>query len=114
MGWLAQHRLFSRLAERLGDRVRTLNSDLVTAQPAEVMTALGSHFGINLDVPAVIASPAFTRHSKHGTSFNAETREQERSAEAAHADEIGKVTIWAEKVAESQGMAMALPSPLIR
>jgi len=114
MGWLAQHRLFSRLAERLGDRVRTLNSDLVTAQPAEVMTALGSHFGINLDVPAVVAGPAFTRHSKHGTSFDAEAREQERSSEAAHADEIGKVTIWAEKVAESQGIALALPSPLIR
>jgi hypothetical protein len=114
MGWLAQQRLFGRLAERLGDRVRTLNSDLVTARPADVMAALGQLFGISLDVPAVIAGPAFTRHSKHGTDFDAAARERERTAEAAHADEIAKVAIWAEKVAESQGIAIALPNPLIR
>lgn len=114
MGWLAQHRLFGRLAERLGDRVRTLNSDLITARPAEVMTALGSLFDIALDVPAVVAGPAFTRHSKHGTAFDAQARQLERGAEAAHADEIGKVAIWAEKVAESQGIALKLPSALIR
>jgi hypothetical protein len=114
MGWLAQHRLFGRLAERLGDRVRTLNSDLVTQRAPDVMTALGSLFGIGLDVPAVVAGPAFTRHSKHGTDFDGEARERERAAEAAHADEIGKVAIWAEKVAESQGIAMTLPNPLIR
>lgn len=114
MGWLAQHRLFGRLAERLGDRVRTLNSDLVTARAMDVMAALGSLFGVSLDVASVVAGPAFTRHSKHGSDFGAAARERERAAEAAHADEIGKVAIWAEKVAESQGIAMVLPNPLIR
>jgi hypothetical protein len=114
MGWLTQHRLFGRLAQRLGDRVHTLNSDLVTSRPADVMTALATLFGISLDVPAVVAGPAFTRHSKHGTDFDAAARERERAAEAAHADEINKVAIWAEKIAESQDVAMILPNPLIR
>lgn len=113
MGWLAQQRLFALLAERLGSRVRTLNSDLITARPAEVMTALGALFGIRLDVPAVVAGPAFTQHSKHGHAFDAAAREREREAEEAHADEIYKVAIWAEKVAESQGIPLALPGPLI-
>jgi hypothetical protein len=94
--------------------VRTLNADLITARSAEVMTALGALFGISLNGAAVAAGPAFTRHSKHGTAFDADARAQERAAEAAHADEIGKVAIWAEKVAESQGIAMALPGALIR
>ncbi|MBC2669995.1 hypothetical protein ACFOON_10535 [Novosphingobium piscinae] len=114
MGWLAQQRLFGLLAGRFGERVRTLNSDLVTARPAEVMSALATLFGVPLDVPAVLAGPAFTRHSKHGTAFDAAAREREREAEAAHADEIGKVTYWAERVAESQGIALTLPNPLIR
>ena len=113
MGWLAQHRLFGRLALRLGGRVRTLNSDLVTARTTDVMAALGTLFGISLNVPAVASGPAFTRHSKHGTAFDAEARTRERAAEAAHADEIAKVTIWAEKVAETQGIPLVLPNPLI-
>lgn len=114
MGWLVQQQLFGRLAVRLGGRVRTLNSDLVTARPVDVMAALGSLFGVGLDAQAVVAGPAFTRHSKHGTAFGAEARERERAAEDVHADEIGKVAIWAEKVAESQGIPLDLPNPLIR
>lgn len=114
MGWLAQHRLFGRLAQRLGGRVRTLDSDLVTARPAEVMAALGAHFGVTLDVHSVVAGPAFTRHSKHGTAFDASARTAEQATEAAHADEIGKVAIWAEKVAEANDIPLALPNSLIR
>ncbi|MEI6487133.1 MAG: hypothetical protein WCO11_12835 [Sphingomonadales bacterium] len=114
MGWLAQHRLFGRLAQRLGDRVRTLDSDSITARPHEVMAALAAHFGVDIDVPAVVAGPAFTRHSKHGTAFDAGARAAEQAAEAAHADEIGKVAIWAEKVAETNGIPLALPQRLIR
>ena len=114
MGWLAQQRLFGVIAERLGDRVRTLDSDAITARPVEVMAALGALFGVRLDAPEVAAGPAFTRHSKHGTAFDAAARERERAAEAAHADEIEKVAIWAETVAQAQGIPLALPNPLIR
>lgn len=113
MGWLAQHRLFGRLATRLPDRIRTLNSDLITRRPDAVMTALGQHFGLALDVPAIVAGPAFTRHSKHGAAFDAEARAREQAAEAAHADEIAKVAIWAEAVARANDIALDLPQPLI-
>lgn len=113
MGWLAQHQLFARLAERFGDRVRTLDADQITRQPEAVMAALGTLFGLSLDAPAVVAGPAFTRHSKHGQAFDAEARTRERATEAAHADEIEKVAIWAETVAQSQGISLALPRPLL-
>lgn len=113
MGWLAQHRLFAQLAARFPDRVRTLDSDRITREPAAVMAALGAHFGITLDVAAVVAGPAFTRHSKHGAAFDASARAAERAAEAAHADEIAKVTRWAEVVAQGQGLSLTLPNPLL-
>lgn len=113
MGWLAQHRLFGRLASRLTDRIRTLNSDLITAEPAAVITALGQLFDIDLDAAAVVTGPAFTRHSKHGVAFDAAARERERTAEAIYSDEIDKVVIWTERVAESQDIPLILPNPLI-
>lgn len=114
MGWLAQQRLFGLMVSRLPERLRTLNSDLITAQPASVMAALGDLFGVVIDADAVVAGPAFTRHSKHGALFNAAAREREREAEAAHSNEIEKVVIWTERVADAQGIPLALPNPLIR
>ena len=114
MGWLAQHRLFGLMVNRLPSRLRTLNSDLITAQPAAVMDALGDLFGIVIDADAVVAGPAFTRHSKHGTAFDAAAREREREAEAAYNDEIEKVVIWTGRVAEAQGIPLTLPNPLIQ
>ncbi len=113
MGWLAQQRLFARLAQRWPDRVCSLNSDLITGRSAEVMAALAAHFGLALDVARVVQGPAFTRHSKHGTEFDATARAREQASEAAHADEIAKVTMWAEAVARSRDLDLNLPAPLL-
>ncbi|WP_310476234.1 hypothetical protein [Sandarakinorhabdus sp.] len=113
MGWLAQQALFTRLTVQFGDRVRTLDSELLLAQPGPAVAALSQFFGVPLDTPAVVSGPIFTRHSKFGQAFTTDDRAAEREAEAAHADEIAKVAIWAEAVATSAGVSMHLPLPLL-
>lgn len=117
VGWLAQHALFARLAAAHPTRVRTLGSDAVTARPREVVTALAQLYALPLDaaaIDAVIAGPAFTRHSKHGTAFGgAERTAEQRDAAAVHGEEIEKVALWAEAVAAGAGVPMTLPAPLL-
>lgn len=111
VGWLAQHALFARMVERFGPaRVRSLGSDLVTARPRDVMVALVELFGIELDaaaLDAVVAGPAFTRHSKSEAAFGgAERVAEQRSAAELHGDEIEKVALWAEAVAANAGVPL--------
>lgn len=113
IGWLAQHALFARLAGRFPARVRTLDSETLMADPVAAMTALALLFGIGLDVPAVVAGPAFATHSKHGTAFDATARAAEATAANVHADEIDKVAVWAEAVAATAGLSPTLPAPLL-
>lgn len=114
MGWLAQHALFARLATEQPGRVRTLDSVRLMAEPAAAMTALSGLFGTGLDVPAVVAGPAFTRHSKFGSEFGAAERvAEQQQAAPAHADEIEKVAAWAEAVARAANVPMRLPAPLL-
>lgn len=113
MGWLAQHALFARMAAQFGGQVRTLDSELLLAEPAAAMAALGDFFLVALDTQAIVNGPIFGRHSKFGQAFTISDRTAERAAEAAHADEIAKVTIWAEAVAKSAGVPMNLPLPLL-
>ena len=117
-GWLAQHALFHKLAAKLGPgRIATLDSETLTARPADVLAAAAAHYGLAAsadDVAAMAASPAFTRHSKSGAAFDAATREAEyAAARAAHDDEIGKVATWVRAVAEANGIAETLPLPLL-
>lgn len=117
VGWLAQHALFARLADRFGDRVRTLSSELVTARSADVIGALALQFGVALDaaaIDAVVAGPAFTRHSKNDAAFGgAERQAEQRQAAATHGYEIDKVAVWAEAVAASAGVPLRPGTPLI-
>jgi len=113
IGWLAQQALFTRLASRFPQRVRTLDSETLMADPAAAVAALAALFGIALDVAAVIAGPAFGQHSKHGTAFDAAARAAEATMAELHADEIDKVAIWAEAVAATAGLALTLPAPLV-
>ena len=78
------------------------------------MAALATLFGVPLNVPAVVAGPAFTRHSKSGDAFGAEARvAEQQQAAAVHADEIEKVAVWAEAVAKATSVPMELPGPLL-
>ncbi|WP_156680544.1 hypothetical protein [Sphingomonas profundi] len=115
LGWLAQQALFARLVERVGPaRVRTLDSDRLLAAPRDAVAALARLFGLACDAGAIIAGPAFTRHSKTGASFGQDARaEERRTGEQPHADEIEKVAIWAEAVAAGAGVPLRLPAPLL-
>ncbi|WP_310497734.1 hypothetical protein, partial [Sandarakinorhabdus sp.] len=113
MGWLAQQALFAGMAARFEGRVACIDSESLMANPLPAMTGLARLFGLALDVPAIVAGPAFTRHSKSGTAFSAEDRLAVQALEAAHADEIAKVTAWTLAVAQASGVPMDLPRPLI-
>lgn len=118
VGWLAQQVLFHRLADKLGpQRVRGLDSESLTRDPAAVIAASARFYGLNAtaqDLAAMAAGPAFARHSKSGEAFDAERRSADyAAARAAHGDEIDKVTIWAEAVAKANGVPMTAPLPLL-
>lgn len=117
-GWLAQHTLFAAMVERYGPtRVRTLDSAALLARPEEALAGLSAHFRLSLkpgEIAAIVAGPAFNTHSKFGTAFSGEARAAEhREAAEAHAEEIEKVSLWAEAVAANAGVALALPAPLL-
>ena len=117
VGWLAQQALFARLVGQFGtDRVRTLDSEQLTADPAGTMRRLATLFGLPLDdatLDAIVAGPAFTRHSKLEADFGvADRAEEHRDAADTHADEIEKVLVWAQAVAASAGVTIAPPGPL--
>ena len=118
VGWLAQQALFMRMTVRLGAmRVATLDSEILLSAPAETMARLSTHFGLTLDgdrVAAIVAGPAFTRHSKFDGAFDAQARENEQqNAADIHSDEIQKVSAWASVIAQNNGIAMHLPLSLL-
>ena len=113
IGWLAQHAIFARIAGRYPTRVQTLDSATLLAAPGATMTALATLFDLDLDVSAIVAGPAFTRHSKHGAAFDGAARAAELRTADAHADEIDKVVTWTAAVAATMGLALALPAPLL-
>lgn len=118
VGWLAQHALFARLVERFGrERVATLDSQRLLAEPRPVVTALAGHFGLGAGkttIERIVTGPGFTSHSKSQTDFTPEQREAEqRDAAAVHGDEIAKVEQWVQAVAANAGLSFTLGAPLI-
>ncbi|RVT92741.1 hypothetical protein [Sphingomonas crocodyli] len=116
VGWLAQQALFAEMVRRWPDRVRTLNSDLLTARPVEALEACKQFLGLGgvVDYPAVVGD-VFGRNSKDGSAFATGQREADRvEAQALHGDEIGKVTEWALAIAKSAGVPMDLDGALLR
>ena len=117
VGWLAQQRLFAALLAKWPDRLRSLNSETLIAQPAEAVAAAATLFGIGLSDAQLAATVAtnFTREAKGGTAFAPGQRKAEqRAGQAAHAEEIEKVAIWAAAVAERATVPMELALPLLR
>ncbi|WP_034160854.1 hypothetical protein [Sphingomonas sp. ERG5] len=118
VGWLAHQKLFTHLVERFGaDRVRTLDSTTLMADPRAALSAMAALFDRPVDaavIEAIATGPAFSTHSKFGTAFDAENRASEhRDAAEIHADEIDKVTLWAEAVAAGAGFSPTPPAPLV-
>lgn len=118
IGWLAQQLHFTRLAAKIGvERLRFLDSETMTANPAAAVAGVAAHFGLNLgegEAAEIGAGPAFTRHSKTGGSYSAADRGADyAAARSAYGEEIAMVLVWAEKVAEAVGVALT-PSPDLR
>lgn len=118
VGWLAQHALFARIVARYGPtRVATLDSETLLARPREAMAALVQLYGLSVapeGIDAIVAGPAFTRHSKLDAAFGAAERAAEhRDAADLHRDEIAKVVVWAEATARAANIPLTLAAPLI-
>ena len=118
IGWLAQHRHFATLAAKYGaTRIATLDADRMTAEPARAIAAAIAHYGLAADPAAVaeiVAGPAFSRHSKSGAAYTAQQRATEYAqARAAYGEEIDMVVVWAERVAETFGIALTAPNALL-
>jgi hypothetical protein len=117
VGWLAHQALFRRLVETFGARVRTLDSAALLADPGGALRAMAALFGKPLDdaaIAGILAGPAFNTHSKSGAAFDAESRANEHDdAARVHADEIEKVAIWAEVVADRANVSLTPPAPLL-
>jgi len=116
IGWLAQHKLFSALATSWPDRVRTIDTPRLLADPMRSLEALDRLFGVAGDTEAreTVIDSVFSRHSKFGTDFSTTERaSDQRSAAELHGDEIEKVAIWAETVATQAGIPRDLPQPLL-
>lgn len=117
-GWLAQQGIFQKLVGHFGaDRIKTIDSETLLADPHKAMTNMSRLYELDLDdgqISEMVEGPAFKSHSKHGTEFDRDGRNEERSsAETLHADEIEKVAFWAGKVAEAVGIDIDLKAPLL-
>lgn len=116
VGWLAQKQLFAAMAARWPDRVRTLDSEVLVDRPVEALLAIADLFSLALEerTAAQIIDDVFAHNAKDGSSFASGQRASERAAgEAVHNEEIEKVAVWAEAVAQGAGIAADLCAPLI-
>lgn len=117
IGWLAQHRLFAMMTERLGpDRVQTLQSEALLADPLLAMQRLYHHFGMSIkdDILSDHIARVFTRNAKTGANFDTASRRAEHEGSSSlYQEEISKVVIWARAVAEASGQDLELKSAVI-
>lgn len=114
VGWLAQQALFHKIARQFGpERIATLDSERLTDKPAAAIINAAKHFGLEIDVAAAEHHAAFAIHSKSGKAFRAADRRAEYDfAQQAYGDEIEKVLIWAQAVAQCAQITMSLPFEL--
>ncbi len=114
VGWLAQQRLFHRLAGQFGpERIATLDSEQLTANPQGAARAAALHFGFDAPHAMIEGHAAFGAHSKFGGSFRTEDRQAEHDmARQAHNDEIEMVLAWADAVAKAAAIGLTLPHQL--
>jgi len=121
IGWLSQHAAFAKAIDTT-ERVKTLDSDSFLNRQRETIEALNNLYRLNLgvsDIDSVLNGAAFTSHSKLGQgtrdgAFDAQAREAEQKQMAElHGAEIEMVSKWTAAVADSQGIAMDVGSPLL-
>ena len=105
------------MEQRFGrDRVQSLQSETLLADPAKTMRLLCVHFGLHPDSAELSSTveSSFSRNAKTGDSFNAEARRKDHEdSTQLYQEEIGKVVIWANAVAQAAGQNLTLNSPLV-
>jgi hypothetical protein len=114
LAWLSIQKMMIDAAQALGPaRVASTTSDRLMRDIAGTVSAIASHFRLELDVDACIANGIFSRHAKSGEPFDLKGR-AERIADAlrVHAGEIEPVVSWARQVAETAQISWDLPYPL--
>jgi hypothetical protein len=113
VGWLAQQHAFAALAAWAPDRIATLDSETLTADPVPAVMAAVRHFGLAADAGLVAAHPALLRNSKSGAAFAPGERQRDlAAAEAAYGEEIEQVVGWAAAVADQAAIPLSLPRAL--
>lgn len=114
LAWLSIQKMMLDAATNFGaDRIRSIESEKLIAEPRAGLAAVAAHFRLTLDVEARLASGIFGRHAKTGQPFDAQSRIQRLQATLSqHGGEIGAVVSWARKVADANGIAWDLPYPL--
>lgn len=116
VGWLAQQKLFAALAALHPGRIRTLDSETLVARPQAAIDAAAQLFGLTIGERRIaeIVSTVFSRDAKDGSTFAKGQRAADRAAgESVHAEEIEKVSIWAQTIAENADVPMQLPGSLL-
>lgn len=112
IGWLAQQHLFQQLLARVGpQRLMSLDGDAMFTDPAGTIAAVGGHYGLKIDrqtAAQIAQGPAFSRHSKSGAAYSADTRAADYAqVRAAHGAEIDMVVTWAKAVAEAAELPLS-------
>ncbi|NWK98564.1 hypothetical protein DM806_23445 [Sphingobium lactosutens] len=117
VGWLAQQRQFAMLADQLGDRVATLDSETLVARPKESLARLARLFGLAMDeatIEKIVAGPVFACDAKSGAAFaDGQRASQARRDFETFKDEVEKVAHWTRVLATNAAIPMALPRPLL-
>jgi hypothetical protein len=116
VGWLAQQQLFASLAAKWPHRTRMIDSETLLEHPHEALAAMAALYDLpaTADSDAAVVSTLFQRHAKFGGTFSRSERvADQESAARVHADEIEKVTVWAEAVAAKARVPLTEVNPLL-
>jgi hypothetical protein len=114
LAWLSIQKMLWDAAERFGpERVRSLDSEQLFAQPRGSLAAVAGHFRLSVDVEARLASGVFARHAKTGEAYDANKRAVALNKTLrSHGSEIVGIVEWARKTADANGIACDLPYPI--
>ena len=114
VGWLVQHAIFAHLYEQYGaERLLFLDSVSFMKHPKTALDKLSNHFGLKVSterLTEIVTGPVFNTHSKTDEDFDMSSREADRNeGEQLHSDEIEKVYIWAQAVADNARIPLNFP-----
>ena len=114
LAWLAMQRQIWDNAKRFGaQRLRSIDSETLIANPAASIPAIGDHLGFKLDIEQRIAAGVFDRHSKTGEPFSPEMRQRSlEERKRRFGPEIDPIAEWTRKIAAAENIPWELPFPL--